>query len=639
MPRPAPAIDIAACQTVRLRSSPLFLPEKYRRRSRRQTIKFTPTAGERRLFRKKRYLPPSQWAPKNRTVTYGPLAGASWDNNFMPHLRGVLDAVVHPAVRYVANLKAPQTGSSAGAETLLAWWADMLPGPALVVYPDRETGRKRFKDYLTPVFRNSPALRNLLTGKDDDTSSLRLGLQTMLIYLGWSGSVTSLSNVSARYLVGDEIDKWDLKSSKKEANSLSLFYERFRSFTYGGKCLLLSTPSDESGPIWQFWLQQAEARFVYYIPCPDCGKFHPLAEKNIIFGECRDPQEMERQGLARYLFPCCGTLTDNRGRIKALRQGEWRHYLGPVDLREEAAAESSPGKNLQQVLDGESPSKIAFHSPALISPLVSISEIAASKMRATKDPEAAHYHDNQMRAVAHTPFRQNRRIDTVLSRRDDRPEGLVPGGGVVAALLAGVDTQDNSFVFSIRAFGWGMIQPSWGVRYGEVDSLAALEKVLFETEYRDADGLFYPVLLSVIDSGGHRTTEVYDFARQHPQQVAAYKGASGRKASPYSKKIIDRYPGTRTPIPGGVELYICDSHHYKDHLAGKMRIKPDDPGAFLFHADTDEGYATQLCAEYVDDRRLWQCPAGRANHFWDCLVMEQVAADLLGLKWLSNIKE
>lgn len=226
--------------------------------------------------------------------------------------------------------------------------------------------------------------------------------------------------------------------------------------------------------------------------------------------------------------------------------------------------------------------------------------------------------------------------EDILNLRDDRPEGLVPGAGQTACLLAGVDTQDNGFYFDIRAFGWGMIQPTWGVRYGFVDSLEALTKVLWETPYQDADGLFYPILLAVIDTGGHRASEIYDFARMHPQQVAAYKGASGRKAQPFTKSVIDRYPGTKTPIPGGVDLYNCDTHHYKDQLAGKLRIKPDDPGAFLFHKDTDEAYAEQLCAEYVNERRLWDCPPNKANHYWDCLVEEQVAADIMGLKWMTN---
>jgi phage terminase large subunit GpA-like protein len=144
------------------------------------------------------------------------------------------------------------------------------------------------------------------------------------------------------------------------------------------------------------------------------------------------------------------------------------------------------------------------------------------------------------------------------------------------------------------------------------------------------------VHLAVIDTGGHRASEVYDFARRYPSRVAAYKGASGRKASPYTKTIIDRYPGTNVAIPGGVALYICDTHHYKDQLAAKLRIKPGDPGEYRFHQEMKQDFALQMCTEYVDDKRLWQCPKGKANHFWDCSVMELIASDLLQLKYQNR---
>ncbi|BCL59952.1 terminase [Desulfomarina profundi] len=631
MGRIAPVTDISRTKTVRLRTSPTWLPEKYRNRQGRVRISFKPTAGEKRFFRRRKHILPSVWAPKYRVVTYGPLEGSRWDNDFMPHMRGIMDASFFPSVRYIGNCKSPQGGSSAGAETILAYISDMQPGPAFVVYPDRDTGTKRFTDYLQPVFKKSPRLRRLLTGTSSDMASMRIKLLTMLIYLGWSGSVSSLGNISARYLIGDEVDKWVKYASKKEATTLKLFFERFRSYVYGGKCWLISTPSDPDGPIWHYMTKEAQVVFEYYIPCPGCGTIGQVEFKNIRFGDCRDPEEIEEKDLAKYVFPCCGLVGDDRVRIAALRKGLWYEKLS-----EEKIKEGTKPRELFACLRAEKPRKICFHSPGWISPLVTNSEIAAAFLRGLKNPEDMHYFDNQIAAKAHRPFRQARQTEAILALRDDRPEGLVPGGGQVAALVAGIDTQDNSFFFTVRAFGWGLAQESWLIRHGELDSFAALEEILFNSEYRDADGLYYPVHLAVIDSGGHRTSEVYDFTRMHPNRVLAYKGASGRKAKPYTKSVIDTYPGTNTKIPGGVELYICDTHHYKDRMAAKLRIKPDTPGAYHLHADTTEEFAAHYCAEYVDDRRLWQCPKNKANHYFDCGVMEMVASDILGIKFLNR---
>lgn len=548
----------------------------------------------------------------------------------MPHMRGIMDASFYPSVVIIGNCKVAQSGSSSGGETIVGYIADMQPGPVAICYPDQTTTQKRCSNYLQPMFQNSPRLRSLMTGYSDDMSSLQIKLTSMLIHMCWSGSVTSLGNISARYLIGDEVDKWVRFPSKKEATSISLFLERFRSYLFGKKAWLWSTPSDTEGFIWEYLTKSAEVVFDYHVPCPECGEMHKMSDRYIKFGDERDPQIVLKNDLARYVFPCCGTMADDRARIKALQLGVWHERLSE---EEEKAGET--GREMFTYLAEENPENICFHSPAWISTRFKNSEIAAAFLRGLKDPEAMQYYDNGIKAVAHVPFRQNRKIDTILALRDDRPAGLVPAGGQVAALVAGVDTQTDTFVFTIRAFGWGLIQPSWQIRHGEVDSFASLVKVLFEDQYLDINGLYYPVHLAVMDTGGDRTSDVYNFCRMHPGRIAAYKGASGRKANPKTKTVIDRYPGTNTPIPGGLDLWICDTHHYKDQLAGKLKIKKDDPGACLFSKDTTEDFATQMCAEYVDARRMWQCPKGKANHYWDTEVMALIAADMLQLKFTS----
>ncbi len=623
---PSPSVDLTKTHTIRLRTAPEWLPEKFRRRSTRLRISFRPCKGERRFLKKRKVVAPSVWAPQNRTVTYGPLAGSRWDNSFMPHFRGIMDASMHPSVRYIGNIKAPQTGSSAGVETWLGYIADVAPGPAFIVYPDRDTTSKRSTDYLQPMFTKSPRLRSLLTGSSDDMASLRLKLQAMLIYMGWSGSVTSLGNISAKYLIGDEIDKWQINPSKKEATSLKLFFERFRSFAYGAKCWLSSTPSVKSGPIWQYMTKEAQVIFDYHVPCPDCGRMQAMAFEQIRWPEkVRDPKQVLEEDLARYVCSHCGSIWNDRRRIKALQAGVW--------------FARGDGRELFAYLRAVNPEKICFHSPAWVSPLFSNSEMAAAFLKALADPAEMHYFDTQIRAVAYVPSRQTRKEDAIYILADDRPDRLVPGMGQVAALVASADTQDNGFYYTIRAFGWGLEQQNWQIRYGFVHTFDELAQVVFEKTYQDADGLYYPVHLLVIDAMGHRTSEVYDFTRKYPGRAQAYKGAAGRRPTTYTWSTIDRYPGTSVLIPGGVRLVTVDSHHYKDQIAGKIKKKADDPGAMHLLASVNDknvhgrDYAAQMCAEYVDERNLWQCPEGKANHYWDTEVMAMVGADILQIKY------
>jgi terminase, large subunit len=629
---PAPCIDIRQSTTVRLRHAPAWLPERYRRRAERIRVRWRPCGGERKVLRKEAWLWPSQWAPRYRTVTYGPLKGSRWDNSFMPHFRGIMDASFFPSVRIIGNCKVPQSGSSAGVETILGFVADRKPGPAFVVYPDRDTASKRSTDYLQPMFKGSPRLRKLLTSTSDDLAALRINLQTMLIYMGWAGSVTSLGNISAMYLVGDEIDKWPEQPSKKEARSLDLFFERFRAFRYGAKAWLSSTPTLPTGAISVF-LNKAQAVFDYWARCPDCVRMELMEFDRIRFGDERDPQVVLENKLARYVCGQCGSEWDDRRRDAALQQGRWAARDRERDVKQTPVPVWDESRELFNWLEAHRPETICFHSPAWISPLVSLSECAHHFLRALKDKLHMHYFMTQIKAEPFIDFTTIRAEDAILALRDDRPEGLVPGRGRVAALVAGVDTMDEYFRFVIRAFGWGLEQESWLIRNGSLPTLAALGQVLFGDQYRDADGLYYPVHLAVQDAMGHRTAEVYDFSRLYPGRVQPYKGASGRRPTPKSFSTIDTYPGTNKIIPGGVRLVTCDTHHYKDLLAGRLAIKPDDPGAFHLHGEVGNDYAAQMCAEYRDDKGLWQCPKNKANHDWDCEMMALIAADILQIKY------
>lgn len=643
-----PTHDIRTSPTVRLRTSPGFLPEKFCNRRERIRIRFTPTAGERHLFRRKKKEPPSVWAPKNRVNTYGPLKDSRWDNNFMPHFRGIMDASFHPSVRMIGNIKVPQSGSSAGPETIVGYLADRRPGPVAICYPDRDTAAKRCDNYLQPMFTDSPRLKRLLTGREDDMSQLMIKLKTMLVHMCWSGSITSLGNISAMYLIMDELDKWTKFPSKKETSSFRLFLERYRSFTYGAKAWLSSTPSDEEGFIWQYIVGECQVVFDYWISCPDCGHHQALDFKQIKLLEPeRDPQTIVDRDLARYCCTGCGSMLTDRQRMKALETGVW-HAIGNGKVFERYVEPGNEkveidGRELFAYLRAENPVKIGFHSHALVTKLVSLNEIMGRWFTGLKNDAEMNYYDTQIRAIRHRPFKQSRREDAIYFLADDRPELLVPGGGQVACLIAAADTQGDDAQggspFVIRAFGWGLSQPTWLVRFGFCQTLTELENILFATNYQDKDGLFYPVHLCVIDAMGHRTSEIYDWTRKWPGRTQAYKGGSGRRANPQTWTTIDRYPNSKVTIPNGVRLVTVDTHHYKDQLAGKLRVKPDDPGAWLFHNEIKEDnpagadFAAQMCAEYTDARNLWQCPKGKANHFWDCEMMTLVAADILQIKY------
>jgi phage terminase large subunit GpA-like protein len=210
---------------------------------------------------------------------------------------------------------------------------------------------------------------------------------------------------------------------------------------------------------------------------------------------------------------------------------------------------------------------------------------------------------------------------------------------VVACLLAAVDTQDDGFYFEIRAFGFGMEFTSWCVREGFVTSLEGLAQILWQDEYRDADGNEYRVRLAIHDAMGHRTSEVYDFCRNNRGRIIPAKGEQ-RLAQPHAWTNLEFYPGTKKQIPGGLKLLRHDTNYYKNELSRRLEVVNGDPGCWHYHAETTVDWARQMTVEGRDEQDLWQNPGNKPNHAWDCAELLLVAHDMLGVKhWKAPEKK
>ena len=285
-------------------------------------------------------------------------------------------------------------------------------------------------------------------------------------------------------------------------------------------------------------------------------------------------------------------------------------------------------------MEQKRPAKIAFHIPSWLSSFVSLSEVAAAFLKGLKDKGKLKDFMNAYKAEPWVDYQQVRSFDRLIELRDERPKGLVPDTSKVAALTAGIDTQDNGFFYEIRAWGYGLDQESWQIRHGFVETFGALENRIFDTPYRDAAGNEHFVHLAFIDAMGHRTAEVYDWTRLYHGIVFPIKGEQ-RMSQPYTFTHIDHYPGTKKPIEGGVRLYRLNVTYFKNWLARKLRIDKADPGSWHYNAETTDDWVHQMCAEYLNEKGFWECPSGRANHGWDCSVYGLAAAEVLGVKFIE----
>jgi phage terminase large subunit GpA-like protein len=601
------------------------------------------TRQERALCRKHGKKDPDKWAAEHMIMIDGPFEGGGFDTNLTPWLGEIMQASFHPSVRRVVICKAVQAGGTVTVYCCLFFAADNDQGNALIVYEDKDTASKSCRDRIIKYVDASPRLKALSTGMEDDKASFRVKLLTMLIYMGWSGSVGSLGTFPFKYLIKDETDKWTKKPGRDEAGSQDLADARVTAYPNDHKIWEISTPTAESGYIW--WSLHNNTQYIFdrWVCCPDCGEYQVMIFQQIRWpgGGEADPLTVESEKSAYYVCIHNGCTWDDYKRNLAARAGQWRGL--PTSEHEKAMEAYEKGdktaldssRELFSMLALKKPIAIGFHLPAWFSYFVSMSKSAGAFLRgqgATAEHVLALQNFvNQFGAKPFKRYVQGRTEDAILALCDDRPRGLVPGGKRVACLLAGVDVQEFGLYYSIMGIGYGLIMDLWLVREGLVENFEALEKVLWQDEYKDVEEKPYKVLFTVIDSR-YRTSEVYNFCRKHAGFAQASMGQK-TKSAPFSYSTIEFYPGTKKPFPPGYQRIMVDTNFYKNTISGKLNVAASDPGAFQPHSETTRDYAAQLCSEAIDEHGFWQQIGARPNHQLDCFVQVLVAADVKGVRF------
>jgi phage terminase large subunit GpA-like protein len=563
---------------------------------------------ERRMLKRKVPMRPSVWAERNIVIPDDSAEPGKYQNKVVPYAAGVMDASFFPTVQEIVLCWPSQCAKTTTVNNCLGYAMDRAPGNAVIVYPDEVTARDNSKDRIQPMISLSPLLRKYRTGYDDDEGAVKIRLTHMILYMAWANSATRLANRPAPYGVADEEDKYPETATKRESSPVDLLRNRARTFAHMRKLWRVSTPTVEGGPIWVALTKEAEVVFDYYPRCPHCKGYQEMAFENIKWegGKEANPEEVETRKLAWYECATCGKKWADIDKVLAVRAGEWR--------------DRSHGLSIDAALKSVRPRVIGFHLRSWISPFVSISEAAAAFIRGQKDFNKLKKFQNDHAAEPWRTILAERKEDTILNLADDRPRGVVPGGGVVACLLAGVDTQDDGFFYEIRAFGFGLERESWCVQEGKVPTFDALAQVLWGNQYKDADGVVYPVYLTLMDAMGHRTSEVYDFCRSNRGLIYPTMGKQ-TLASTVTYSNQEFYPGQKKPIPGGLRLYRFDTNHFKNQLAGILEIAPGDPGCWWYHRDVTTDWARQMTVEGINEKGFWDNPQGRDNHAWDCATL------------------
>jgi phage terminase large subunit GpA-like protein len=516
----------------------------------------------------------SEWADLYRRLSSESSAEpGQWRTDRAPYQREIMDAVNDPAVETVVVMTSAQVGKTEILLNIIGYHIDYDPAPIMVMQPTLQMAQAFSKDRLAPMLRDSPALQ----GKVADARSRDSG-NTMLhktfpgghITMVGANSPSGLASRPIRILLADEVDRFPA-SAGAEGDPLTLAEKRTTTF-WNRKKIYVSTPTIKG-------TSRIEAAFLnstqeeWCLPCPSCGTHQPLTWAQIRFEDVT----ME-----------CIHCNARHGEFEwKAGQGKWIAKEQNMKVR-------------------------GFHLNELASPWKRWSTIIEEFKEAKKGgPERLKAWVNT--TLGETWEEQGDGIESdQLSNRRERYNCEVPDG--VLLLTAGVDVQDDRL--EIEVVGWGVGKESWGIEYraiygdpGQPAVWQQLDEYLSRT-WKYADGVGIGIACTCIDSGGHFTTEVYDFCkpREH-RRIFAIKGQGGE-----GLPIVSRASRTnRKRVP----LFTIGVDTGKEQILSRLKVPfPGEAGYCHFPIEPEKGYDQRYFNGLTSEKRVIRYHKGRPRFEW-----------------------
>ena len=555
----------------------------------------------------------SEWADDNRVLSQKASAEPGrWRTDRTPYLRDIMDDLSpYSSVMSVAFMAGAQVGKTETGNNWLGYIMHHAPGPTMMVQPTVDTAKRVSKQRLAPMIEETPALREIVRdnrSRDSGNTQLAKEFPGGILIISGANSAVGLRSMPVRYLFCDEIDGYPMDVDG-EGDPVQLAEKRTTTFARR-KIFKCSTPTvRDMSRIEREFLAGDQRR--YFVPCPHCDHRQWLRWANIKWSS-DDPKS------AAYACEACGVLIEERFKPQMLAGGVWRPMAACADPRIRS-----------------------YHLSSLYSPLgwKSWSDIVAEFLAAKGDaPSLKTWVNTVLGETWEEEYAARVDADGLMSRMEPYEPGVAPEG--VLAITAGVDMQDNRA--AIVLIGWGEGEESWRIVHQEIGGDPSKPELWLEIDkalapVRHASGVMMPIAAVAIDSGGHFTHEVYQFARERRRRhVLAIKGQSqrGKPAIGKPSKVDLNWKGQT--VKGGAEVYPVGSDTIKSLIYGRLKFNVPGAGYYHFHDGLGAEYFEQLTAERLVTRytrgfpiREWTKKPGARNEALDCEVYAYAA-----LQWV-----
>lgn len=518
-----------------------------------------------------------------------------------------MDRFTDPLIEKIVLCFGAQLGKTETELNMIGYALDQTSSPTMMVYPTDTIAKFASDKRVQPMIKSVKSISDKF---DESSKLLELDFNNgnYMVLVG-ANSPSSLSSRSIKYLFFDEIDKYPAFAGK-EADPIKLATERTKTFV-DKKIVMVSTPTVESGNIWQAFMSANERR-QYYVPCPHCGVSQTLKFKQIKWPEEHNDNADMIRDTAYYECEHCGERIYDKHKMEMLRSGEWR----------------AVNKSQSKVRS------VSYHLSSIYSPWVTFGDVAYEFKNSKGTPATLMNFINSWLAE---PWKSSKTKSTqnMEFTQSNYPCGVVPDKAVL--LIASVDVQLDHFWWEVRAYAPGV--KSYLIDYGQASTWEDLEEIIINREYPSEYGEPRQVMKAGIDSG-FRTDEVYQFCSRFPEVCIPVKGSSNHStmAAPYTMTSLEK------GVVGGLKLYVLNTDYWKDFIFARMIRPTDGDGTIHLYKECPQEYSDHLRSEEKQEIRnvktgavtvQWKpLTSHPVNHLLDTCTYNAAVADIAGVKYL-----
>ncbi len=504
----------------------------------------------------------SQWADNHRMLSSGISAEpGKWKTSRAPYQKDIMNAFTEPGIHRVVVKSSSQIGKSDMMNNVIGRFAHLDPCAIMMIQPTIDMAQDYSKTRIAPMIRDTKVLNNLfydVKSRDANNTILSKVFPGGRLIMCGANSPAGLASRPIRILLADEVDRFP-DSAGTEGDPVDLAAKRMT--TFWNSCMgLFSTPTNEgTSRIDEEYLAGTQEEWQH--KCPNCGEYHLLRhiDMTVDYKEIKTPSGKKTVIVndVKWRCPHCGFSFSE----KEMKQ--------------------TPQKYISRNADALKNGIRSFFVNGFTSPWMTWTRIMREWLEAKGDPE-------REKVIMNTVFGESYKQkgafedEQIFLRRRESYGAELPNG--VLLLTAAIDTQDNRLEYEV--VGWGKEEECWGIRKGivlgapnQARTWKEIDSILDKT-YHFADGKGLKVVRTFIDSGGHYTSDVYNYCQKNfHKQRFAIKGRGG-PGIPLIYKIA-KANNAKAPL---ILLGVDDG---KQQIMDRLSI--DSPGPLYFHFPQDEG--------------------------------------------------